>query len=195
MGETELATVPRSRGDDSPPDVAVQHPNPRKDFKYMDIVRLYAAALFRFCWGRLRDRHLAEDAVQETLLRACRIAGREPVRNMGGWLFGTARRCCLEIARRRGRPAERAVSLESISDPAALAARAAGQGSGDGQLLDSLLEGLDDEERSLVYLKHVSGLKCREIAESTGVPVGTVTSALARIYTKLRASFGTGAQG
>ncbi len=35
-------------------------------------------------------------------------------------------------------------------------------------------------------MKHTEGLKCREIAERLGTPVGTVTSALTRAYAKLR---------
>jgi RNA polymerase sigma factor (sigma-70 family) len=61
--------------------------------------------------------------------------------------------------------------------------------------LEVALERLDDAERSLVFLKHVEGLKCREIAALTGQPLGTVTGNLARTYRKLRRSLQAGRGG
>ena len=145
-------------------------------------VRLYSAALWRYCYGRLRDRHLAEDAVQETFLRAHRAiasAGAGGIENLPAWLFGTARRCCLEMGRRR-RPvrAGDSAAMDALCDPAA-----DGRGSPD---VDAAMEQLADGERALVALKHVEGLKCREIADRLGMPLGTVTGTLARAYGKLR---------
>ena len=52
--------------------------------------------------------------------------------------------------------------------------------------IESILAVLSDAERSLIYLKHVDGLRCRQIAQRLGKPLGTVTAALARAYHKLR---------
>ena len=66
----------------------------------------------------------------------------------------------------------------------ALSERAAdGRGSADVQ---AAMQDLSDGERALVTLKHVEGLKCREIADRLGMPLGTVTGTLARAYGKLR---------
>ena len=138
------------------------------------LVRTYAASLFLYSVGRLRDRHLAEDAVQEIFLRAHRA---EVPDDAAPWLFGVARHCCQEIARRRKRAAEDAAPLDEMQ------VAAAPEGA---RPLGEALEGLDDEETALVQLKHGEGLTCREIAERTGRPLGTVTSALARAYGKLR---------
>ena len=48
------------------------------------------------------------------------------------------------------------------------------------------LERLSDEQRSLIYMKHTQGMKCRQIAEATHLPLGTITAGLARAYAKLR---------
>jgi len=143
-------------------------------------VRLYSAALWRYCYGRLGDRHLAEDAVQETFLRAHRVAASGGVENLTGWLFGTARRCCLEIGRRRKRLA--------VVGGGAEADRAPGPAADSREWADVevAMEALSDGERALVTLKHVEGLKCREIADRLGMPLGTVTGTLARAYGKLR---------
>jgi len=141
------------------------------------LVEQYSSALWPYCYGRLRDRHLAEDAVQETFLRAHRAWRNAPPDDPAGWLFGTARRCCQEIARRRRRPADRADVLQA--EPAAVEPDRTDR-------LEEELVGLPDTERSLVYLKHFAGLTCREIAERLGKPVGTVTWLLSRAYRKLR---------
>jgi len=143
-------------------------------------VRLYSAALWRYCYGRLGDRHLAEDAVQETFLRAHKALGSGGVENLPGWLFGTARRCCLEMGRPRSPlSAGDGAAMDALSDPAA----AGGRESAD---VDAAMERLNDGEQALVMLKHVEGLKCREIADRLGMPLGTVTGTLARAYAKLR---------
>jgi len=136
----------------------------------------YGRALWRYCYGQLADRHLAEDAAQEAFLRVHRALANGQPKDLSTWLFGVARRCCQEMNRRRRRPAEQALSLKGdTASPATDPGR-----------LEALLEELDDRERSLVYLKHVEGLKCREIAERIGKPLGTVTGDLARAYQKLR---------
>jgi len=157
---------------------AASHANMPRE-RVAQAVRLYAAALWRYCYGRLSDRHLAEDAVQETFLRAHKAMGSGGVENLPGWLFGTARRCCLEMGRRRKSvSAGDGAAMDALSDPAADSRESAE--------VDAAMEQLSDGERALVALKHVEGLKCREIADRLDMPLGTVTGTLARAYAKLR---------
>ena len=59
---------------------------------------------------------------------------------------------------------------------------------GAGEVGSYLAERLSNEEQALLYMKHTRGLRCREIAQETGRPIGTVTAALSRIYVRLRAA-------
>jgi len=97
------------------------------------------------------------------------------------WLLGVARNCCNELGRQR---------LRHQAEPLAenLAAQAATTRPPSG--LFELLEHLADGERSLIHMKHTERLTCREIAERTGKPIGTVTAALSRAYEKLRRHLG-----
>jgi len=159
---------------------------PRADFAHA--VRAYAAPLLRYCQQRLGDRHLAEDAVQETFLRTYRSLSEQAPEKLGAWLFGVARNCCLELARAGPRAAaEASATAEAV-------AQTKSENFGLAEL-EVALERLDDAERSLVFLKHVEGLKCREIAALTGQPLGTVTGNLARTYRKLRRSLQAGRGG
>ncbi|MCC6739043.1 MAG: sigma-70 family RNA polymerase sigma factor [Planctomycetia bacterium] len=144
---------------------------------FEEIVRRYADALFRTCARRLRDRQLAEDAVQETFLRAWRGSATVAPPEVAGWLFGIARHVCQESARRRRRAAEGAAPLDEERTPAAAEPAAA---------LDLGIDALDDFEQALLHLRHGEGLTCREIAAKLSKPVGTVTSALSRAYARLR---------
>jgi RNA polymerase sigma-70 factor (ECF subfamily) len=152
-----------------------QQPNP----DLTEFVHRWSAPLFRYCWGQLRDQHLAEDAVQETFLRTWRRLGKGNLENLPAWLFGVARHCCQEIRRRQKK------AIEQLSELTETAPAAPSHDSFD-ESLESALESLNDADRSLIYLKHVQGLKCREIAELLNKPVGTITGTLARIYRKLR---------
>lgn len=147
---------------------------------YARFVRRHGAAVLRYCLSRLDGRHAAEDATQETMLRMLEQvqAGRVPDAPTA-WLFAVARNCCNEQRRQRKRHDASPLSAELPAETPPPAVEVA-----------DLLERLSDTERSLIYLKHTEGLKCREIAERTGKPLGTVTAALARAYAKLRGELG-----
>ncbi len=144
---------------------------------FSEIVRRYADALFLYCARRLADRQLAEDAVQETFMRAWEGSANVAPPDVAGWLFGTARHTCQEIARRRRRAADSAAPLDEEQAPAAPEAS---------EPVEIALDALDDFEQALLHMRHGEGLTCREIAEKTGRPLGTVTSALSRAYARLR---------
>jgi RNA polymerase sigma-70 factor (ECF subfamily) len=151
---------------------------------YDGFVRRHTPAALRYCLSRLGDRHAAEDATQEAMVRVFQQvrAGNVPDDPMS-WLFSVARNCCNEQARQRHRH-----QAEPLAGDLAAPAAAAGQPSG----LADLLERLADDERGLIQMKHTERLTCREIAERTGKPIGTVTAALSRAYAKLRSDLGPG---
>jgi len=143
-----------------------------------DVACRYWMPLYRYCRSFTGDGHLAEDAVQETFVRTYRSAAKIEPSKLQAWLFTVARRCCLEIIRKR----QRAAVHESAS---AMMNSADGGTDGLDAIRDAVAS-LDAEDREVIYLKHTSGLKCRQIAEVTGRPLGTVCSNLARAYKKLR---------
>ncbi len=139
--------------------------------EFEDVVRLFAAPLFRYCLREVGDPALAEDLVQETFLRTYRTMMNGRPDDVAAWLFGVARNVCREEHRRKPDP---------------LAAEPASKAPAEHEQLSAAMESLDDAERSLLHLKHAEGRSCREIAEMLGKPLGTVTAALARAYRKLR---------
>ena len=127
-----------------------------------------------FAIRRLGDRGHAEDALQETFLRAWRAADRfDPTRGTArSWLYGIMRNLLIDGARAR------------VSRPATTAFRSDVAASEEiDTLLDSLtlsaaLRALSVKHREVIVHGYLKGLPHVEIAELLGVPLGTVRSRL-----------------
>ncbi|MFI5843268.1 sigma-70 family RNA polymerase sigma factor [Catenuloplanes sp. NPDC051500] len=135
----------------------------------------HARDVLRFLRALTRDPDLAEDLLQETMLRAWRHLDTLPDDETGTrrWLLTVARRLVIDAARlRRARPAEVSpVALEwlpSRTDEigAALAAQA----------FRTSLSRLSESHRSLLVDLHLHGESMSHIAQRLGLPVGTVKS-------------------
>lgn len=136
--------------------------------------------LLRLCTLYLKDVHLAEDAVQETLIKAWRNADK--FRGDGSeitWITRIAINVCKSYLRapwkRRRAPAE---ELERLFAPTA-----------DPQVDDALpraILALSRPYREVIILYYYQELKAREIADILQVDVSTVTARLSRARKQLR---------
>jgi RNA polymerase sigma factor (sigma-70 family) len=129
-----------------------------------------------------RDRHDAEDIVQEACLRALR--GFENFRGEDGraWLLTIVRNTCYTwLKRRRSQEVsmDADANIEGVecetADPPSLLTKAF-----ETEQLRAAIEELPLEFREAIVLKDIQGLSYREIAEIAGVPIGTVMSRLSR---------------
>lgn len=149
-----------------------------------DILSL-VPALRRYARSLTRHAADAEDLVQEALLRAHEgRAGFRPDGALRPWLFAVLRNTFVSVWRSRRIAAERegqAAGLPSVlvDPPQEDRVRLL-------QLRDAFL-GLPEEQRGVFHLVAIEGLSYGEAAEALGVPVGTVTSRLARARAALRA--------
>ena len=65
------------------------------------LVEHYQASLYRFCYRKLYNMGDAEDAVQETLIRAYyKLEQYDENRPFATWLFAIAAHCCIDKLRR-----------------------------------------------------------------------------------------------
>jgi RNA polymerase sigma-70 factor (ECF subfamily) len=142
------------------------------------IARLDAAARLI-----LRDRELARDAVQDTLLNAWRnLPGlREPER-FEAWLHRLLVRSCIDLLRRRrSRPIE--VELTPVGGPitgdieADIVER---------ETVEHALRRLDPSWRALVVLHYFLGMPLPEASAVLGIPLGTAKSRLHRAIGLMR---------
>ncbi len=136
-------------------------------------------AVFSFSLSILQRRQDAEDAMHDCYLRVYRASGSyRPMGNPMAWVLTVARNCCLAILRDR----KKETLQEGFPDLAEINASAE-----DRLALSECMHTLSDEERQIVVLHAVSGLKHREIADLLGMPLSTVLSKYNRAMAKLRA--------
>ena len=156
--------------------------SPQELERFSECVLPYLDAAYNLARHLLRDPHEAEDATQESFLRAIRHF--DGFRGVDGraWMLSIVRNTCFTQLRRRRRGGERVEFEEEIHSPEE-------EGSGPEADLrsaltaESLREGLNQlvvEYREALVLRELEGLSYKEIAHVTGVPIGTVMSRLAR---------------
>ncbi len=162
------------------------------DFELLALPHLDAAYnLARWLTGNTED---ASDVVQEAYLRAFRYFGVYKGGNMRVWLLTIVRNSFMTWVRenrsarlvfsndsRVSEGAEEAMWGTPPRDPEALLLASI-----DAATLDRLMGRLPPEHREVLVLRELEDLSYREIADVTGVPVGTVMSRLARARLALR---------
>ena len=144
------------------------------------MMETYGSSLLRMCCLHLRDAALAEDAVQESFLKAYR--GLDRFRGDSEektWLMRIAINTCRDYHRSPwARLVDRRVSVEAIQP-------AAPEGEpGDDTVLEQVML-LPEKWREVVLLRYYQEMKIGEIAKALDIPAGTVTSRLNRARAKL----------
>ena len=147
--------------------------------------------VWRVCWHTMNHHEQdAQDAAQETMLRAWRsIATFRGDAQLETWLYRLAVNCCTDALRRkRLRAAQSSEELRENGfeavDPAPQPEQRllASEEQSDMQRALSLLP---DEQRTALLLSAVEGRSYEEIADATGVAVGTVKSRISRARMRL----------
>jgi RNA polymerase sigma-70 factor (ECF subfamily) len=145
----------------------------------------------------LRDPADAEDAVQECYLRALKHFDTYRGPAMKPWLLAILRNVCHAELARRARSATTTVDdlTESAEPTAPLWQEAKGTPEtqtlqkSDANTIRRMIAALEEPFRETFVLREIQNLSYREIAETVGVPVGTVMSRLARARTMLRSAW------
>jgi RNA polymerase sigma-70 factor, ECF subfamily len=145
---------------------------------FAELVRLETGSVWRTCTRLLRDAGEAEDAVQETFLKAWQALPRyRPSGRFRGWLLRIAQRVCLDRLRARKEWAELAVEP---SAPAPVL------GLGDREEIADAVSALAPRERAVVHAKYTLGMSGPEIAAEFDLTPGNVRVILHRAIGALR---------
>lgn len=140
------------------------------------------AAVYGFALSIVKNRDDAEDVLQDTYLQIWNAAGSyTPQGKPLAWIFTIVRNLALMRLREQSRTV--AVAPE---DWQSLFADEPAVDHEDRLMLVSLLGSLSDEERQIVMLHTMTGLKHREIGELLGLRLPTVLSKYNRALKKLR---------
>ena len=140
------------------------------------------AAVYGFALSILRNAHDAEDVQHDTYVQIWKAAhSYTPSGKPMAWIFTITR----NLARMHLRVHERTISV-SPEDWHTMFAHNPAVDNEDRILLTSLLQILSEEERQIVMLYSMTGLKHREIADLLEMKLSTVLSKYNRAIKKLR---------
>jgi|SRR5882672_254163 len=146
--------------------------------------------LVRFAFWLARDRAVAEDVVQETLIRAWK--SREELKDPAAtrpWLLTIVRREHARLYERKRLPTVDLADVEALGDPALLASDSSDSEAGLDDLRRAILQ-LPDEYREPLVLQVLGGLTTAEIGEQLGLTQAAVLTRLFRARNRLRAICG-----
>ena len=158
-----------------------------------DCLKAYGGLVWSLARRMLRNTDEAEDAVQEIFVDIWRNAGRFDAEQASETTFVAM------IARRRLidkiRFANRRISPDSLEDILAEPAGSSGkemQTLVEGREAMKALQELRPEQRQVLQLSIIHGLSHQEIAEATGMPLGTVKTHVRRGLLQVREILGFG---
>jgi RNA polymerase sigma factor (sigma-70 family) len=155
------------------------------------LYREYGRLVYTVAHRVLGQHELAEEAAQQTFVRAWQAADRIDVdRDPAPWLATIAKRTAIDIYRREARRPTSALSDASASDPAMVTLPP------DVDTLDAVwhvrhaIDALPPDEAAIVRLQHLDGMTHTEISEQLGIALGTVKSRSHRAHRKLASLLG-----
>ena len=154
-----------------------------------ELVETYADRLLRAATLMLSDRHLAEDAVQETLLAAVTHIGQfRGESSLYSWLYAILMRWCHR--QRCRRKIDRHLSLmpsEELANVAddGVSVEAKWESAQQSLRMSRAVGGLPRAYREVIVLFYHEEFSIAEISSLTGKPAGTVKSLLHRARQKL----------
>jgi RNA polymerase sigma factor (sigma-70 family) len=158
------------------------------DFRQLILPHLEGA--YNLACYLTRDPVLSEDIVQDAYVRAFRAFGQFRGPTPRAWLFAIVRNCCRTAQSRKGGAIALVVHESGLSDEDALHMRQEPDPSPSPEdeviqkteinRLRRAIEAMPEPFREAIVLRELEDLSYAEIAEVTGVPVGTVMSRLSR---------------
>jgi RNA polymerase sigma factor (sigma-70 family) len=149
--------------------------------RFEDVVLPYLDAAYNVARYLVRDAASADDVVQEACVRALRGFANYRGGDAKAWLLAIVRNCAYTwLAAHRAEPADGAIDVDSLDDPLSETPEQAAVRRSDANALQTLIERLPAAYRETLVLRELEELSYKEIAQITGVPIGTVMSRLAR---------------
>jgi len=156
--------------------------------------RLFAAIAPRvkaFMMNGGSDPALAEEITQETFIRVWRKAGQFDPKKASAvtWIFTIARNLRIDRLRKENRPALDPDEPMLVPDDSPSPLQNLEQSIIVERVKRSIKD-LPEDQREVVHLSFIEGLSHQEIADETGLPLGTVKSRLRLSFEKLRQALG-----
>ncbi len=179
--------------------MAVEHSSKRKELNeslipriangdteaFSELYETTKTAVYSFALSIVKNAHDAQDIMQETYLKIhANAIGYFSQGKPMAWIFTIVRNLCLMHLRKSRKSDvefDEAIGCESPVDFT--------QNVDDNELISMMMTALSEEERSIVIMHVVSGMKHREISEILEIPLSTVLSKYNRALHKMKKHF------
>lgn len=146
---------------------------------FEELYRATDSAIYGYALSLMRNHHEAQDVMMDTYLKIrCAAHLYMPMGKPMAWILTITK----NIARTKLRSAGRQIPLDDLEETTPSFDRE----SEEAVALEQAMKVLGDQERQILILHAVTGLKHREIAEMLGMPLATVLSKYARSLKKLK---------
>lgn len=146
---------------------------------FEELYRATDSAIYGYALSLMRNHHEAQDVMMDTYLKIrCAAHLYMPMGKPMAWILTITK----NLARTRLRSAGRQIPLDDLEETTPSFDR----DSEEAVALEQAMKVLGDQERQILILHAVTGLKHREIAEMLGMPLATVLSKYARSLKKLK---------
>lgn len=155
------------------------------------LVGLYARRVFAMARSRLHDEELAEEITQSVFVTVATKLGQSGYTEQGRfepWLFRITMNRVRDYCRKRSRHAT-PMAPEHFASVEGQTQQDLHQREDEQVQIDSLraaMGQLSDSDREIIELRHHGQLSFKQIAESTGDPIGTLLARHHRALKKLR---------
>ena len=159
---------------------SLESPRSREQ-RFNDLIGIYMKDLYRYGYWLTGDKAVAEDLVQETLMRAWKAMDKlQDIKAAKGWLLTILKR---ENARRfeRYQPQESSMPIEELSDK-----HRDYDTSTEAFVLRRAIDELPNDYREPLIMQVLYGYSQKEIAEHLGISVAGAGTRLFRARQKLR---------
>ena len=163
---------------------------------FRELFGRYAAVAHALAFRLVRQAQVAEEIVQEAFLAVWRTPERyDPTRgSVRSWLMGTVHHRAVDAVRReqsqRRRADQAAALVPRVIEDAIDDVVSALDLPRERRLVQKALEELPDEQRDVIQRMYFDGMSQSQIAERTGLPLGTVKSRTLLAMRRLRTNLG-----
>ncbi len=154
-----------------------------------ELVTAYYPEILRYCLWHAPNRNLAQDATQETFLKAIRYLNKYVHKGkFRAFLYQIAANTCIDMNRKK---CVSDIPLNELSLNYSYEEKGYEEAQADMQL-QYLIKTLPDELKELIILRFGQDLTIREIAAITNTPLRTVQSRLRSALKQLKKELGKG---
>lgn len=159
---------------------------------FESIVDLYRPALYNIAKRMLRNSEDANDAVQETFIKALRsLPDFDSKRPIKPWLSRICSNCCVDILRERKRNADSLTPYEFKLESREMGLAEHAENALTRDHVMTALKRLPRKYRDILLMRHYNDMDVMEIATALNAPEGTVKSWLFRARALLKQSLAT----